>query len=143
VRPSVEAESPAVVRVLPLLLLIALAGCGGGGDDDQDEVRQTVRDFVEATNQRDGETLCGELLTQEYMEKSTLAEGDQAGEECRQQIDRTVDLELRLVSVGKTEVDGDDATVRVVIDTGGVQAPRLFRLEREDDRWKLADGTEG
>jgi hypothetical protein len=131
-----------VARVLPFLLL-ALAGCGGGRGDDPDEVRQTVRDFVEATNQRDGETLCGELLTQEYLEKSTLAPGDQAGEACREQLDRTVDLRLKLISVGKTEVDGDEATVRVVIDTDGVQAPRLFRLEREDDRWKLADGTEG
>jgi hypothetical protein len=131
-----------VARVLPFLLL-ALAGCGGGGDDDPDEVRQTVRDFVEATNQRDGETLCGELLTQEYLEKSTLAKGDRAGEACREQLDQTVDLRLKLISVGKPEVNGDEATVRVVIDTDGVQAPRLFRLEREDDSWKLADGTEG
>jgi predicted lipid-binding transport protein (Tim44 family) len=130
-----------VARVLPFLLL-ALAGCGGGGDDDADEVRQTVRDFVEATNQRDGETLCGELLTREYIEKSTLATGDQAGEACREQLDRTVDLRLRLISIGRTKVDGDEATVRVVLDTDGVQAPRLFRLEREDGRWKLADGTE-
>jgi hypothetical protein len=130
-----------VARVLPFLLL-ALAGCGGGGNDDPGEVRQTVRDFVEATNQRDGETLCGELLTREYIEKSTLATGDQAGEACREQLDRTVDLRLRLISVGRTEVDGDEATVRVVLDTDGVQAPRLLRLEREDGRWKLADGTE-
>jgi Domain of unknown function (DUF4878) len=142
VLPSVEAESRGVARVLPFLLL-ALAGCGGGGDDDPDEVRQTVRDFVEATNQRDGETLCGELLTQEYLEKSTLASGDRAGEACREQLEKTVGLQLKLISIGRTEVDGDEATVRVVIDTDGVQAPRLFRLEREDDRWKLADGTEG
>ena len=131
-----------MARVLPFLLL-AFAGCGGGGDDDPDEVRQTVRDFVEATNQRDGETLCGELVTREYVEKSTLATGDQADEACREQLDRTVGLRLRLVSVGKTEVDGDEATVRAVIDTDGVQAPRLFRLEREGGRWKLADGSEG
>jgi predicted lipid-binding transport protein (Tim44 family) len=142
VRRPVEAESPGVRRVLPLLLL-ALAGCGGGGDNDPEEVRQTVRDFVEATNERDGDTLCGELLTQEYMEKFTLATGDRAGEACREQLERTVDLRLKLVSIGRTEVDGDDATVRVVIDTDGVRAPRLFRLEQEDGRWKLADGTDG
>jgi hypothetical protein len=131
-----------VARALPLLLL-ALAGCGGGGDDDPDEVRQTVRDFVEATNEQDGETLCGELLTQDYLEKSTLATGDRAEEACRQQLDVTTGLRLRLISVGRTEVDGDEATVRAVIDADGVRSPRLFRLEREDGRWKLADGTGG
>jgi ketosteroid isomerase-like protein len=137
-------QNPGVARVLPLLLL-ALAGCGGngGGDDDADEVRQTVRDFVEATNQRDADTLCGDLLTQEYLEKSTLATGDQAGEACRRQLEVTADLRLRLISVAEPRVDGDEATVRAVIDTDGVRAPRLFHLEHEDGRWKLADGTEG
>ena len=128
-------------RVLPFLLL-ALAGCGGG-EDDPDEVRQTVRDFVAATNERDGETLCGELLTQGYLEKSTLARGDQADEACRRQLELTTRLRLELISIGRTEVDGDLATVRAVIDADGVRAPRLFRLEREDGRWKLADGSGG
>jgi hypothetical protein len=131
-----------VARVLPLLLL-ALAGCGGGDDEDPDEVRQTVRDFVEATNARDGETLCGELLTQEYLEKATLATGDRADEACRRQLEATRGLKLKLISVGQAKVDGDEATVRAVIDTGGVRAPRLLRLEREDGRWKLSGGTEG
>jgi Domain of unknown function (DUF4878) len=130
-----------VARVLPFLLL-ALAGCGGG-DDDPDEARQTVRDFVEATNEGDGETLCGELLTQAYLEKSTLARGDQADEACRRELGLTTGLRLELISIGRTEVDGDRATVRAVIDVDGVRAPRLFRLAREDGRWKLADGSGG
>jgi hypothetical protein len=131
-----------VARLLPLLLL-ALSGCGGGDDEDPDEVRQTVRDFVEATNARDGETLCGELLAQEYLEKSTLATGDRADEACRRQLEATRGLKLKLISVGQAKVDGDEARVRAVIDTGGVRAPRLLRLEREDGRWKLSGGTEG
>jgi hypothetical protein len=129
-----------VTRTLPFLLL-ALAGCGGGGSDDPDEVREAVRDFVAATNERDGERLCGELLTQEYLEKSTGATGDGAEEACRQQLDLTTGLQLEVISIGRTEVDGDRATVRAVIDADGVSSPRLFRLEQEDGKWKLADGS--
>jgi hypothetical protein len=129
--------------VLPLLVLLALAGCGGGGDDDPEEVDQTVRDFVTATNQRDGKKLCGDLLTQEYMEKATGATGDRAEEACRQQLEVTAGLHLGLISIEGTKIDGDEATVRAVLDTDGVRAPRLFRLEKEDGRWKLADGSSG
>lgn len=129
-------------RLLPILL-IALAGCGGGGDDHPEDARQTVRDFVTATNEQDGDTLCGKLLTQEYMEKATLATGDRVHEACREQLDLTSGLRLELISIGSTEVDGDTATVRAVIDADGVRAPRLFRLEHEDGRWKLDGGTGG
>jgi hypothetical protein len=126
------------------LVLLALAGCGGdGGDDDATEVRQALQDFVKATNERDGEMLCEELLTQEYKEKATGATGDRADDACKQQLEVTTGLEVELISMGKTEVDGDDATLRAVLDTDGVRAPRLFRLEREDGRWKLAAGSDG
>jgi hypothetical protein len=132
-----------VARVLALLLLLALAGCGGGGDDDPEEVTQTLRDFVRATNQRDGETLCGDLLTREYTEKATGATGDRAEEACREQLELTTGLQLDLISIGRTRLDGDKASVRAVIDTDGVRVPRLFRLEKEDGRWKLDDGSSG
>ena len=135
-------DTTAAVRPAVLALLVSLAGCGGG-DDDLEGVRQTLRDFVDATNRRDGDKLCGELLTQDYMEKSTLATRDQADEACREQLEATTGLRLELVSFGRTEVDGDRATVRAVIDADGVRAPRLFRLEREDGRWKLAGGSGG
>jgi hypothetical protein len=128
---------------LPLLVALALAGCGGDGDDDPAEVRQALRDFVKATNERDGETLCGELLTQEYKEKATGATGDQADDACKQQLEVTTGLEVDLISIGRAEVDGDKATLRAVLDTDGVRSPRLFRLEREDGRWKLAAGSDG
>jgi hypothetical protein len=133
-------QSRRVARLLPFLLL-ALAGCGGGDEDDPGDVTGTVRDFVEATNERDGKRLCGELLTREYMEKSTGATGDQAEDACREQLELSAGPRLRLISVGRAEIDGDRATVRAVLDSDGVVAPRLFRLEREDGDWKLADGA--
>jgi len=133
----------AVARLLPLLLLCAVAGCGGGDDDDPDEVRQVLRDFVEATNKRDGDALCGDLLTQDYKEGATGATGERADEACRQQLDVTTGLRLKLISLGKVQIDGDEATARAVIDTDGVEVPRLFTLEREDGKWKLAAGSSG
>ena len=142
VRADAIQESP-VARLLPLLLVCVLASCGGGGEDDPDEVRQVLRDFVEATNERDGDALCGELLTQEYKEGATGATGERADEACRQQLDVTTGLKLRLIRVGRVEIDGEQATARALIDTDGVEVPRLFRLELEDGKWKLAAGSSG
>jgi hypothetical protein len=63
-------------------------------------------------------------------------------EDAPDEVTQTV-RDLKLVSVGQAKVDGDEASVRAVIDAGGVRAPRLLRLVREDGRWKLAGGTEG
>ncbi len=124
---------------LVLALALALSACGGG--DDSDEVRQVVRDFVASTNARDGDELCGELLSQEYLEKYTGATGDGAEEACVEQLDVIRGLKLRLVSIGRVEVDGDTATVRATIATGGQRVPRRFELGKEDGAWKLVGGS--
>jgi hypothetical protein len=129
-----------MVRLAPLLVLLLLLGaCGGGSDSEQ--VKQTVRDFVTATNDRDGDRLCDDLVTREYLEKATGATGDQANDACKQQLDLLSGLRLRLISVGKPKVDGDKATVRAMIAIGSQRTPRSFRLEKEDGDWKLASGS--
>jgi hypothetical protein len=119
-------------------VLIALSACGG---DDGPSVQDTVRDFVEATNARDGDTLCGDLLTQDYMEKTTGATGDRAEGACKQQLGLITGLKLKVISIGKPQVDGDRAKVPATIAIRGQRTARLFWLTKEDGRWKLASGA--
>ncbi|MEA2420333.1 MAG: hypothetical protein QOE60_2539 [Thermoleophilaceae bacterium] len=127
------------LALVSLLLALALGACGGGNDSD--DVRQTVRDFVQATNDRDGDRLCGDLLSQDYMEKATGASGDKAQDACKQQLELIKGLKLRLVSIGAVKVDGDSATVRATISTAGQRLPRRFELTKEDGSWKLVGGS--
>jgi ketosteroid isomerase-like protein len=131
-----------VVRRLVALICLGLAvsACGG---DDRDEAKQTVRDFVKAVNERDGETYCDELITEEFREKSTFAKGDKASESCRRQLEAIKGLRIRLVRIVKTEVDGDTATVTAVLGRSGQQGRQELLLEKEDGDWKLAGGGAG
>jgi hypothetical protein len=128
-----------VARLAPLLVLVLLVGACGG--DDGKEVQQTVRDFVSATNDRDGDKLCDDLVTQDYLEKATGATGDQAKDACKQQLGLITGLKLRLIKLGKPKVDGDEASVRATIAIGSQRTPRSFRLQKEDGDWKLASGS--
>jgi hypothetical protein len=134
-------ESPPVLRALLVLLALPallLPGCGGG--DDKEDIEQTVRDFVSATNDRDADMFCGEIVSQEFLEQSTGATGDEAEDECRRQLEAIKGLDVELVEIARTEIDGDAATVRAVIETQGDAQPQTLRLEKEDGRWKLAGG---
>lgn len=133
----------AVVRVVVTALLVlapALTACGGGGNDQAD-ARQAVRDFVTATNARDGDKLCGKLLTREYMEKATGASGSGAEKACKQQLQLLRGLRLELTSVGRAAVNGDKATVRAVIVASGQRTSRVFTLAKQDGNWKLSSGA--
>jgi len=118
---------------------LSLAACGD--DDDTEQVKQTVRQFVRATDEHDAGSFCGELVTQEFLEQSTGAVGDQAEDACKQQLTAVAGLRLRLVQIKGAEVDGDRARVTAVLETQGEREVRLLRLRKEDGDWKLAGGS--
>ena len=121
-----------------ICLLAVLAGCGG---DDKKDAEQTVRDFVKAVNERDADTYCDELITEEFREKSTFATGDNASESCKRQLRAITGLRIRLARIVKTRVNGDRARVTVVLERSGQRIRQELMLEKEDGSWKLAGGA--
>ncbi len=125
---------------MPLLaalicLLAVVSGCGGG--DDAGDAEQTVRDFVEAVNERDADTYCDELITEEFREKTTFATGDEAAESCKRQFGAITGLRIELVRIVRTKVDGEEATVTAVIRRQGQRARQVYQLENDGGDWKL------
>ena len=126
---------------MPLLaalicLLAVLSGCGGG--DDERDAEQTVRGFVTAVNERDADTYCDELITEEFREKTTFATGDEAAESCKRQFTAITGLNIELVRIVRTTVDGDKATVTAVLRRQGQRERQVYELEKDGGDWKLS-----
>ena len=117
----------------------AVSGCGG---HDERDVQQVVRDFATAVNTRDGKTFCTKLTTRSYLERVTAAKGPTAVKQCETQINALrLQEKYKVVSFQKTKVDGDDATVTAVLLSEGQRRPQVFRLHREDGRFRLTSGA--
>ena len=118
-------------------LLALVAGCGG---DDKKDAEQTVRDFVKAVIERDADAYCDDLITEEFREKSTFATGDKARDSCKRQLKAIKGLQIELVRIVTTKVDGDKAIVTVVFRRSGQQVRQPVRLEKDGGDWKIAGG---
>jgi hypothetical protein len=126
-----------VARYAALICLLALlAGCGG---DDKKDAEQTVRDFVTALRERDADTFCDDLVTEEFLGQFSGATGDKARESCKRELKSVTGLQdVRLVKVESTKVDGNEAAVTAVIERQGQRQRQVYRLKKEDGDWKLA-----
>jgi len=123
-------------RALLICLLVALPGCGG---DDKKDAEQTVRDFVQALNTRDADRYCDDLVTKEFLEKTTLSTGDEdkARESCKREF-KNLTVRVNLTKIEGTKVDGDKATVTAVLTRQGQRIKQRLLLEKEDGDWRLA-----
>ncbi len=99
-----------------------------------------VRDFAVATNERDTDKLCEELLSSKFVAESTGAEAGDT-ETCKEQIGAVRGLRLEVVKINKSTVDGDDARVSAVLRVNGQRQAREFLLVKQDGAWKLAGGA--
>jgi hypothetical protein len=118
------------------LVVCAIAGAGCGGDDKAD-AEQVVKDFAQAATERDGEKLCNELVTQEFVEQVTLAKGDEAREDCAKVIEESKAQGFAIKQIERTVVDGNQAKVTTQIERGGQQYEYVFQLEKEDGDFRL------
>ena len=102
-----------------------------------------MRDFVEALNTRDADRYCDELVTKEFLEKTTLSTGDedQARDSCKREF-KNLTVRVKLAKVEATKVDGDKATVTAVLTRQGQRIKQKLLLEKEDGDWKLAGAAQ-
>jgi ketosteroid isomerase-like protein len=126
-----------VARYVALLCVLALlAGCGG---DDKKDAEQTVEDFVTALRERDADTFCDDLVTEDFLGQFSGATGDKAKESCKRELKSVTGLEdVKLVKIQSTKVDGDEAAVTAVIERQGRRQKQVYRLKKEDGDWKLS-----
>ena len=126
---------------LIICLLVAVSGCGG---DDKKDAEQTVRDFVEALNTHDGDRYCEDLITKEFLERTTFTTGDEdkARESCKREFKNLTGLRVKLAKIEATKVDGDKATVTAVLTRQGQRVKQELLLEKEDGDWKLAGAAQ-
>jgi ketosteroid isomerase-like protein len=129
-----------VRRIALICLLVAVSGCGGG--NDKADAEQTVRDFVQATRERDADKFCDDLVTEEFLEQTIGATGDKAKESCKREFKNLSGLRVELVRIEKTKLDGDHATVTAVLERQGQRLTQELRLKKEDGDWKLAGADE-
>jgi ketosteroid isomerase-like protein len=126
---------------LLICLLVAVSGCGG---NDTKDAEQTVRDFVEALNTHDADRYCDELITKEFLEKTTFNTGDEdkARESCKREFKNLTGLKVNLAKIESTKVDGDNATVTAVLVRQGQRIEQKLLLEKEGGDWKLAGAAQ-
>jgi ketosteroid isomerase-like protein len=129
------------LTAVALGLACLAAGCGEDSKDSPKDVQQVVRDFAKAVNNRDGKTFCNELTTRSYLEKVTATKGDNAVKQCETQIGSLqLQQKYKVVKFTKTDIKGDDATVTAVLELQGRQRPQVFRLHKEDGKFRLTSG---
>jgi hypothetical protein len=122
----------------PVVLVLALAGCGGG---DEDDVKSTLRSYLDAFAKGDGSKSCDLMTTKtraQFVDRvKVITDTSDCGksiEAIRKQAGTTVMKALEETEISEVEVDGDRASAKL---TNGANTSRA-QLEKEDGEWRVA-----
>jgi len=129
------------MRLAAAALLVAalcLTGCGG---NPQQQARKAVRDFVKATNDRDGHQYCDKLVTKAFVEDATGATGKDARDVCKRQLNLQRVPKIHLVDIESIKVHGDRARVTALLESGGESHPQVLLLRKQGGNWRIADAS--
>jgi hypothetical protein len=127
-----------VRRLAPLLVAAVLLGCGDDGPTDEEKVRESVRAFATAIEERDGAALCERVLAPELIDN--LAAGA-PGLPC----ERAAQIffqgrEDPRVTIGEVRVDGTTAEAEIQTSAAGEKPfAGVLELTKIGDEWRLAD----
>jgi hypothetical protein len=124
--------------LLPVLAAL-IAGCGGttssatnfsGADQG---VAEQVEELQAAAEARDGDEVCGQLLSARLRE-AMRADGASCAAQVEEAFSDADDFELE---VERVQVQGDTATARVRARIDGAERPRDLALVRERGGWRI------
>ena len=125
------------MRKLALFLLVGaaalgtlgIAGCGGG-DSDEDQINETI----ETAFTSDDPELC-DSITQDLLEELTSETGEEALQQCEEQVGETEPNES--VEISEVNVEGDTATATFEAVGGDSPGHVEATLVKEDGDWKF------
>jgi hypothetical protein len=121
--------------LVPVLVVAALSGCGDRTPSDEEQVRSVLATFAKATEGRDYQTLCDEVLAPKLL-TGLQSIGLPCEVALRNSLGEVRDPRL---TVGRVSVHGDKATAEVRTSAQG-QAPSsdTVELARIKGAWKVS-----
>jgi hypothetical protein len=117
------------------VIALALGGCGGG--DSEGDAARVVREYFTAANERDADKYCDELVTDAFLQQTTLATGDGARRECREQLKTVKRPRIEVVDIKRTEIQDDRASVIAELSVGVERREQTFELVKEGGEFRL------
>jgi hypothetical protein len=130
-----------IARATPLLLVLAFAGCSGtqssgaSFEGDKKAVADVVGDLQSASQRRQADKICTELLARSLLDAFKASGGD-----CVREVDKAVsDVDDPTLEVQAVTITGATATARVKGLIRGKDAVATLGFAREDKKWRISD----